>query len=123
LLRVGDGRKSPIYAHRYSWELAHGPIPPGKFVCHRCDNPPCVRPGHLFLGTQLENIADMIAKGRREYASVPNTTGYPRLRVLSLRLSAAEFDMIDSMRRSGEGFSDVARRLLIPANIGGKPLR
>lgn len=51
-------------AHRVSWELAHGPIPDGISVLHRCDTPPCVRPSHLFLGTQADNMADMAAKKR-----------------------------------------------------------
>lgn len=53
-----------VLAHRFSWELAHGD--PGEMcVLHRCDNPQCVRPDHLFLGTKADNNADMQAKGRR----------------------------------------------------------
>jgi hypothetical protein len=53
-------------AHRLSWHIYRGPIPEGIKVCHACDNPPCIRPepGHLFLGTQADNIHDAIAKGR-----------------------------------------------------------
>lgn len=50
--------------HRVSWTIHNGPIPDGLFVRHRCDNPPCTRPDHLVLGTQLDNMADMYARGR-----------------------------------------------------------
>lgn len=53
-----------VPAHRFAWSLANGPIPDGLLGCHHCDNPPCVRPSHIFIGTQLENIADCIRKGR-----------------------------------------------------------
>jgi HNH endonuclease len=50
--------------HRLAWTLTHGPIPPGLDVLHRCDTPPCARPEHLFLGTDMDNATDRIAKGR-----------------------------------------------------------
>jgi hypothetical protein len=61
--RVAPGR-SPQRASRVAWTLANGPIPDGMIVCHRCDNPPCCNPAHLWLGTVADNNTDKIAKGR-----------------------------------------------------------
>ena len=68
---VGLGLRKGILAHRFSWEIANGPLPEGLFACHHCDNPPCVNPSHLFLGTHQDNMNDRNRKGRSRTCGTP----------------------------------------------------
>jgi hypothetical protein len=66
-----DGKK--LMAHRAAYEFYCGPIPEGMSVLHRCDNPRCCNPDHLFIGTQKDNIDDMVAKGRGNHKGERNS--------------------------------------------------
>jgi hypothetical protein len=73
----GTFGRSPMWlAHRLSWHLHNGPIPPDIDVLHRCDVTGCVNPGHLFLGTALDNVRDMIAKGRKRVGGPARGAGH-----------------------------------------------
>lgn len=67
-----------VKANRASWMIHYGPIPEGMLVCHHCDNPACVNPNHIFLGTQKDNMKDMIRKGRANKA-IGSKTGNAKL--------------------------------------------
>jgi hypothetical protein len=82
-------------AHRVAWAITHGALPAGLCVCHRCDVPPCVRPGHLFVESNAGNMADRKAKGR--YVARRGTdNGHAKLtedavRTIRARAAAGEF--------------------------------
>lgn len=63
-LSLNSQEKTTVLAHRFSYQITNGPIPKNMYVCHKCDNPSCCNPEHLFLGTPLDNVEDMIEKGR-----------------------------------------------------------
>jgi hypothetical protein len=96
---IVDGQR--WIASRYAYTLAVGPIPEGLLVCHRCDNPPCCNPKHLFLGTNGDNLRDAYRKGRR-LPRVMVGEANPRARV-----TRKEVRLI---RASGERPADLARR-------------
>ncbi|MFO7180891.1 MAG: HNH endonuclease signature motif containing protein [Pseudomonadota bacterium] len=83
------GKRIVIRAHRFAWELTYGPIPEGLHVLHECDNPSCVRPEHLHLGTHAQNMAEMAARGRagREFRKPNTKLSYAQ--VLEIRASKA----------------------------------
>lgn len=67
--------KRTVYAHRASWEVFRGAVPSGTCVLHSCDNPPCINPSHLFLGSRIDNNKDAVTKGRDAISK--GTSGLP----------------------------------------------
>lgn len=82
------------YAHRLSWELHFGPIPPKMEICHRCDTPACVRPDHLFLGTHRKNIDDMLRKGRGEKGEDRWNSALTESAVIAIRQSEEPYPVL-----------------------------
>lgn len=90
-------------AHRLSWGMSNKTDPAGLYVCHRCDNPRCVRPDHLFLGTATDNVNDRDSKRRGRWRGRPGTTN---------SLAKLTDDSVRKMRRrqsDGASYTDLAR--------------
>lgn len=95
------GRRKLLTAHRVSFQAFIGPIPEGQQVLHRCDNRPCFNPEHLFLGSQLANVRDMIQKGR-EFHRTPEGSAHHATKI-------TEADAI-AIRASTEGLKALSQR-------------
>lgn len=89
--------------HRRVYEAIYGPFDPALSVCHRCDNPPCFRPDHLFLGTAADNIADMVTKGRHSRAAA--------------KLTMAQAEEVRDLFRSGALWGEIAEVVGVPITV------
>lgn len=83
-------RRTPRLAHRVSWSIRNGTIPQGLCVLHRCDNPSCVNPDHLWLGTVTENNNDCTAKDRRLKGSQQKNSKLDEIKVRQIRQKYCE---------------------------------
>lgn len=98
--RIRIGNKN-INAHRVSYEYHVGNIPMGMYVCHKCDNPPCINPKHLFLGTALDNNRDAIKKKRNAGCCLPGTKN------IKAKLTEKQVLKMRKLRQSGMGYSRI----------------
>jgi hypothetical protein len=102
-------------APRKAYELAIGPIPEGMNICHKCDNPKCCNPMHLFPGTQNDNVQDMIRKGRKKYlhgeSAAHRKLDWPSVSEIRALYSTGRIAGTEIARRFGIGTTQVYRIL------------
>lgn len=104
-------RGKPLATHRLAWTLAKGAIPLGLQVLHRCDNKRCVRPEHLFLGTQLDNIRDMDAKGRSRRLKHPPGEKHPTAKLSDAQVAEIRRVYVVGTRQNPGNAKSIAARL------------
>ena len=109
------GVRFPILAHRLAWALNAGEDPPAdRIVCHRCNNPPCCNPEHLYLGTPRENTNDTMAAGNIRRGENHPLFGVKGAAHPRARYSQAEKDAAIEALRSDCNFSELFRKTKIP---------
>lgn len=113
-------RNGENYAHRAAWVEVNGPIPGGMHVCHHCDNPPCIRPAHLFIGTPTDNMRDMAVKGRAGARFNEKSSNF--------RVPSEVVQQIRSRRATGASLRTVGREFGVTSSYvhwvtkgGGRP--
>lgn len=104
------GRGRVMLAHRWSYQYFSGEIPEGMYVLHTCDEPSCVNPQHLFLGTQADNVRDCAGKGRRNQVRYHKLTQEQRDEICRL-YATGEFTFADLGRRFGVQYTTIARHV------------
>lgn len=102
------GRGGVVLAHRWAYQHVVGEIPKGMYVLHRCDEPSCVNPQHLFLGTQADNVADCATKGRRNQVRYRKLSQEQRDEICRL-YTTGEFTYADLGRRFGVQYNTISR--------------
>lgn len=96
-------------AHRIAYTLSFGPIVSGHFICHKCDNPACCRPDHLFAGTHSDNMKDMAAKKRGSWITRPDLVPRGERNVNAKLDRRAVFEIL-RLRRAGTRVTDLAKQ-------------
>lgn len=103
------------YAHRYSWKIhGGGDVPSGKYVMHTCDNPRCVNPKHLCVGTPSDNSADMVSKKRNKRTIDPKTA-----EIIFAEYVSGNTDIISLSAKYGHGTATIRRAIGLPKSENG----